>query len=94
MACLKDGADLHGKRQAAVIALVHAYTCALALHLAILLNTPTVRADRSTRPDAGFHEGVRGLLVVEVRGRKDGVHVFFCKHKRKNNACILDRTIS
>ncbi len=67
MARFEDASDLDGKGLAAVIALVHAYAGTLSLHLAILLNAPTVRADWATRPDTGFHEGVRGFLVMEVR---------------------------
>ena len=72
MAGLEDGPDLHGEGLAAVVALVDADPGALALHLAILLHPATVRAYRTARPDAGFHEGVGGFLVVEVRGGKDG----------------------
>lgn len=72
MASLEDGADLHGKWLAAVVAFVHAYAATLALHLAILLYTAAVRADWATRPDTRLHEVVGCLLVVEVRGREDG----------------------
>lgn len=73
MAGLEDGSDLYGKWLAAVLALVHADAGALALHLAILLDATTVRANRTTRPDTGFRESIGGYAVMEVRGRKDGI---------------------
>lgn len=73
MAGLEYGADLHGEQLAAVIALVHAYADALALHLAILLDPTTLRTDWARRPDTRFYERIRRFLVVEVRGGKDGI---------------------
>src|ERR1051326_5637474 len=52
VARFEDGPDLHGKRLAAVVALVDADASALPLHLPIAFNAAAMRADRTTWPDA------------------------------------------
>jgi hypothetical protein len=69
----EDRSNLHRERLAAVVALVRTNPGGLAGHLPVALDATTVRADRAARPDAGFHEGIRSLFVVEVGRRENGV---------------------
>src|SRR5882672_2569727 len=71
VAGLENGADLHGKGLAAVVALVGAYAGALAAHLGIALHSAAMRAYRATRPDTGLYEGVGRFLIVKVGVGKD-----------------------
>lgn len=66
MATLENGPNLHGKRLAALIALVCAYTGTLAAHLADALYTTAMRAYRALRPKAGFYELVSRFFIVKV----------------------------
>src|SRR5690606_10274067 len=70
LAVFKYGADLHGERLAALVALVRANAGGLATHLADALHAATVRADRALRPDALLNVRVSRFFVVKVRGGK------------------------
>lgn len=66
MAFLENGADLHGKRLAAVLALPQADAGSLALKLVVAVYHATVRAYRAMWPKAGFNEGIGGFFVMKV----------------------------
>jgi len=69
---LKDGADLHGERLPAGVALVGADAGRLPPHLGHALALAALRAGSPMRPNAGLDKGVGGFLVVEVRSGKVG----------------------
>lgn len=73
MARFEDGADLDGKRLAAVVALIGAYAGAFATHLGIALYAAAMRAYRAARPYTGLDKGVSFFFVVKVRGVEDGI---------------------
>ena len=73
MAGFENGANLDGERLATVAALVDANPGALALHLHAVADHTALRAGRAMGPDAGFHIGIGGFFVVEVRGGKAGI---------------------
>ena len=66
MTGLKDGANLHSERLAALVALVSADPGALAAHLGNTLGAAAMRANRTVRPKPSFYEIIGSLLVVEV----------------------------
>lgn len=66
VARFEDGANLNGERFAAVVALVHAYSGALALQLAAAINGAAVRTNATVWPNTRFDEIICGLFVVEV----------------------------
>jgi hypothetical protein len=65
VAVLKHGSDLHAERLAALVALINAWTGALALKLTDAIRAAAMRADRAVRPHAGFNPGVSGGFVLE-----------------------------
>jgi hypothetical protein len=68
---LEYGSDLHGEGLAALIALVDAYTGALALQLADAIGAAAVWANRAVRPHAGFNPSVSCGFVLEGFGLDD-----------------------
>ena len=69
VAGLEDGPDLHGERLATAIALVGAYTGAVAFQLAYaVLAGATVRANGSIGPHAGLDKLICCLFIVKVGG--------------------------
>ena len=48
---------------------------AFALQQVVAADHPALGADRALGPETGFHEGMGGFFVVEVRGGEDG-HVW------------------
>lgn len=72
MAGFKDGADFDGEGLAALVALVSANAGALALHLGNALDTAAMRANRTVRPNPGFHKPIGGGFIVKVAVGQDG----------------------
>src|SRR5262249_29476366 len=73
VAGLHDGADGHGERLAADVALAHAGLGALALHPAHPRRFAAARAHRAVRPETRLDERQRGGFVVEMFGGKQGL---------------------
>ncbi len=67
VAGFEDGSYLDGERLAAVVALVNAYTSALALQLIAVIHAAAFGANPPIRPDTGLYPVVSGLFVVELR---------------------------
>src|SRR5260221_12271237 len=72
--CFKDGANLHGERFAALVALVSPNAGALAAHLGNALHAAAMRADGAIGPEASLNESVSCFFVVEVLIGQNGLH--------------------
>ena len=71
VAGLKDGSNLHSEGLAAITTLANPDPGGCAFQFVYPPETAAMRANGAFRPDAGFHVGVGGFLVVEVRGAEN-----------------------
>lgn len=72
VAGLENGANLHGKRLAAVVAFIQAKAGRFAAHALVALHAAAVGADRAMRPDTGLYELVGGFFIMKMGLGKDG----------------------
>jgi hypothetical protein len=70
VAVLKHGSDLHAERLAALVALINAWTGALALKLTDAIRAAAMRADRAVRPHAGFNPGLKRRALASMIDRR------------------------